>query len=301
MHVQRPPTLSIGLRRVWRAADPASAAPARCDAEDQDRPHRRVATLTGDYWVCASCGQMHRQLIREDLHEEYEAHYQRLIQASPPTEAQVQRRRQWLERFMPYQSTGRLLEIGSGLGVLLKAAAERGWHAVGNELTNTATNFAREFSQATVIAGPSEYFEPPGRDYDVIILNNVLEHLRSPRSVLSRLAEALRPGGVMYVQTLNGASLSLLARPLHWVYYYPDHLFVPTTASLEHYSRGAGLRMTWRKTHGFCSARHDAGLEERQYRSMGKGRRVVDKLISNLAGRLGLGHRIECMLVRPEN
>lgn len=300
MQVEHPVTISIGLRRVWSAADPASDAQAHCDAENDDRPHRRVATLTGDYWVCASCGQMHRRIIREDLHEEYEAHYERLIASSPPTDEQVARRARWLERFLPYQSTGRLLEIGSGLGVMLKAAVEQGWHAVGNELTKTASDFARDFSGAEVVTGPSENFTPPGRDYDVIILNNVMEHLRGPRSVLGRLAQSLRPGGVIYLQTLNGASLSLLARPLHWVYYYLDHLYVPTDASLLHYSRGAGLKMTWKKTHGFCSARHDAAQEATQYRRMSTGRRLADKLISGLAGRLGMGHRIECMMMKPE-
>ena len=128
--------------------------------------------------------------------------------------------------------------------------------------------------------------------YDVFLLNNVFEHLVEPHRVLCKLARALRPGGVIFIQTGNASSLSLWARPQDWVYFHPGHLHFPTLGSLQLYCDAAGLEIAQLKTHGFRSARTK---EER-----GGLRKPIDKLVASFAGRAGLGHRLKCLLRRPD-
>jgi len=127
--------------------------------------------------------------------------------------------------------------------------------------------------------------------YDVILCNNVFEHLRQPRHVLGKLAAALRPGGVMFFQTLSAQSASLWFRPADWLYYGEGHLFIPTRVSLARYFEDAGLQPIRFETHGFHSG---AGRPS----DAPPHRRVLDKCLAHVAGRLRWGHRVKYLLQR---
>jgi len=280
------------LRRFWRLAGSATERERRSDALDRDTVQRRLATARGDYWICSQTGQLAREWTRED--HESEAMYDD-DWSEAPDEAEFRARvagmRKRLDGYEPYRKTGNLFEVGVGQGAFLKAARDGGWNASGNELSPVGAQQARDASGAEVLVGPMEEIDLEPDHYDVFLLNNVFEHLVEPHRVLCRLARALRPGGVIFIHTGNASSLSLWVRPQHWVYFHPGHLHFPTRVSWNHYCAAAGLTIASYKTHGFRSARTK---EER-----GGLRKPVDKLVSSFAGRVGLGHRVRCLLRRP--
>ena len=49
----------------------------------------------------------------------------------------------------------------------------------------------------------------PDREYDAVICSHVLEHLSDPYTVSGRLADKLRPGGMLYVEVPSETSLKL--------------------------------------------------------------------------------------------
>ena len=125
--------------------------------------------------------------------------------------------------------------------------------------------------------------------FDVILCNNVFEHLRQPGAVLRKLAAGLRPGGVIFCQTLSAQSLSLWFAPTRWLYYGEGHLFIPTLRSLDLYFRGANLRAIRRETHGFRSVSVDASGAR-------VSRKRTEKMLALIAGRAGRGHRVKMLL-----
>jgi hypothetical protein len=111
---------------------------------------------------------------------------------------------------------------------------------------------------------------------------------------LCTLAEALRPGGVAFLQTLCAQSLSVLFQTRGWIYYGRGHLQMPTLVSFEHYFEKAGLVPIRFETHGFRSSNTP------RYKQTRQRRRRFDKLMSNIAGRLRRGHRAKVLLQKGE-
>ena len=78
--------------------------------------------------------------------------------------------------------------------------------------------------------------------YDVIVLCEVIEHLRQLRTELVRLAGRLRPGGRLVVRTQCYPSLAELSS--WWYARDPTHINFFAEPTLEHAARICGL--SWR-------------------------------------------------------
>lgn len=282
------------LRRVWAQTDPASRSMRTCDALGHDTPHQRLATHQGDYWICSLTGQFQRDQFPRRPADHYDGQWLPKLMAQQQVDKEVSHWKRRLQRYDPYRRSGRLLEVASGQGALLRAAVELGWQALGNDISPLVAEHAQRQSGAAFLVGPIEQAELEPDVYDVIILNNVLEHLESPMMVLRQLSAALRPGGVMYVQTLSAQSLSMMTQGPRWYYFDPGHLYVPTHVSMAHYIRRVGLTPLQCSTHGFRSR----PTHKRDHRTF--FRRVFDKVVANFTSLTHTGTRVEYLLQRPK-
>jgi 2-polyprenyl-6-hydroxyphenyl methylase/3-demethylubiquinone-9 3-methyltransferase len=103
----------------------------------------------------------------------------------------------------------RVLDVGSGGGLLAEGMAAAGAQVVGLEPGEATVNAARahldhsglavEYRQGTVEDVPDS---ETGR-YDLITCLEVLEHVPDPGATIARCADLLRPGGYLFVATLN--------------------------------------------------------------------------------------------------
>ena len=71
---------------------------------------------------------------------------------------------------------GRLLDIGTGAGTLLRTAVGRGWEAVGTELSSAMVDHVRSHTDLTIHHGVIEDVPLSPGSFDAIVLNHVLEH-----------------------------------------------------------------------------------------------------------------------------
>ncbi len=287
----------LTLRRAWRLSDPASGTLRLCDALGADTFQQRLSTSRGEYWICSETGQLARAEQIETPTSHYDAFWQQRIEQRPSdedTRREHARHLAKVRQFESYRQTGRLFEVGSGLGRLLHAAQELGWRADGNELSPLAVRFAESLSGVRVISGPMESVQLETAAYDVILMDNVFEHLLAPRAVLHAVAAALRPGGMIYLHTLCAQSLSVWWNPCDWYYFNRQHYFVPTKISMAYYFAGAGLEVLSQRTRGFTFGSVDGFDDGRKPRH----RTPLEKPCAYLAARVGLGHRIEFVVRR---
>jgi SAM-dependent methyltransferase len=98
---------------------------------------------------------------------------------------------------------GTILDIGCGIGLFLEEARRRGWEAQGVEVSSEAAGYAKEKLNLEVLVGRAEEVTFPRESVDVATLWHLLEHLEKPLTVLQGLQEALRPGGLLVVETPN--------------------------------------------------------------------------------------------------
>ncbi len=103
--------------------------------------------------------------------------------------------------------TGRLLEVGCGRGDLLRGAANLGWECAGIEMTPSYAEHARARYGLRIETGDVGASRLLSEEWDVIVMAAVLEHLYDPLGTLRRVAAALRPGGVVYIDVPNECSL----------------------------------------------------------------------------------------------
>ena len=98
----------------------------------------------------------------------------------------------------PGHSKGDLLEIGSGMGMLLLEARIRGLNAVGVEINHQLATYCREMG-LNVINDSIDSARLPDSSYDVVVMTQVLEHLLDPKRCLEIIYRVLRPGGCVYI------------------------------------------------------------------------------------------------------
>lgn len=109
-----------------------------------------------------------------------------------------------LQRVRPLQ--GRLLEVGCAHGWFLEAAGARGFETVGIE-PDTAIADLAEKRGLRVLRGLFPDVLDDGERFDVVIFNDVLEHIPDPRAVVQAAGRALVPEGHLVVNAPSSEGL----------------------------------------------------------------------------------------------
>jgi SAM-dependent methyltransferase len=117
---------------------------------------------------------------------------------------------------------GRLLDVGAGVGELLRVARAAGWDAVGVDVDPAVVAYARERG-VDVRPGELTALALPAGSFDLATLWNVIDFVPQPVSLLAECRRVLRPGGRIFVRTPNvpfqcagvrvTRGLSMLGRP----------------------------------------------------------------------------------------
>jgi len=209
-----------------------------------------------------------------------------------------------LDELEPHRGEGRLLDVGTSIGLFLHLACERGWDGVGTELGRRALANARDEYGLDVTARPLAEIEG---EFDVVTLNSVLEHVNEPRRMLAEVHERLRPGGALFLIVPNVDSLA--CRVLHEraaTFDGRNHLIYFSPRTLRRALEEEGFEVL--ETHTRVSSL-DAVLEQLAYREpyadagtggdplaeLVRGRREeVERLIVEL----DLGYKLHCLAVK---
>jgi SAM-dependent methyltransferase len=122
--------------------------------------------------------------------------------------------------------SGRLLEVGCGLGHLLARLQHR-YSVYGIDINSWALERAAETAPGAVLKeGSAEdlsHFEES--DFDLLIAKHVLEHLSNPEAAVAEFGRVLAPGGVAILATPNLDSPMRARKGDRWIGYKdPTHI-----------------------------------------------------------------------------
>lgn len=102
----------------------------------------------------------------------------------------------WIESYI---KNGKILDIGCASGGFLKIARSRGWETYGVEISEEASNIAREKHKLNVITGKLSDTCFDNEFFDVVTAGDVLEHVEDPKSFLFEINRILKKGGMVYI------------------------------------------------------------------------------------------------------
>lgn len=144
----------------------------------------------------------------------------------------------------PETEPGLVLDVGCGTGAYLKEWQHLGWRVVGLEPHEQSAAHARQILGAEVHNGSVEEVALPAATFDVITMCHSLEHIYSPKGVLTQLGHALRPGGRLLLMVPNFASWLRLLFGARWMSLeVPRHLYHFEAPTLARLLRSAGFRV----------------------------------------------------------
>jgi len=150
----------------------------------------------------------------------------------------------------------RVLDVGCGGGLLAESLAREGAQVTAIDLAPAMIEVARLHAAAAGLtidyrlAGAQELTRASPALFDVVTCMEMLEHVPEPAAMLGTLAQLLKPGGALFVSTLNrnlrsfllaivGAEylMNLIPRGTHEY----ERLIRP--AELARWARAAGLEL----------------------------------------------------------
>ena len=158
-------------------------------------------------------------LIKSLLHRAYSARRQKIFCAE-------------LKKMEGYRESNRILDIGCSFGGFLYAAKNLGWEAKGIEAVYDVGKHGKELYDLDIFFGTLEEAKLEPASFDVIRLNNIIEHIPLPSQFLADVSKLLRKGGLLSVSTPNFDSYSVSICGKEWIYFDGQHhivLFTPAT------------------------------------------------------------------------
>ncbi len=171
--------------------------------------HPTLGPYSGEYLVCKACGTLVSQApFQPNLYDEkYWTERQTLHHGLPGIEDRArldlpERCVHWLRRLLSVRlPPAKVLEVGCGHGGYLALLGWAGYDATGTELSSWTCRFAHETFGVRVLSGPVEKQSFSPGFFDVVVLNDVIEHLPDPIATLGHCAGLLAPDGIFAVQT----------------------------------------------------------------------------------------------------
>ena len=200
------------------SASPAAPSPA-ARARVCWCGHPTLTAYSADYHVCHACGTLVSRAplppeaftVQNDSGELYSKDYWHERQTEHHGLPDITRRARldlpercthWLHHLLARRlPPARVLELGCAHGGYVALLGWAGFTATGTEMSPWVVEFSRQTFGIDALAGPIETQPFAAGSFDVIVLNDVLEHLPTPAATLAHCAGLLAPDGFFVIQT----------------------------------------------------------------------------------------------------
>jgi len=197
-----------------------------------------------------------------------------------------------LDLILKFKNKGNLADIGCGNGWFLEVAKKK-FLVSGVELNNSLLNFTSKKLKIPVYRKIDLLKD---KDYDVITLFDIIEHVSEPMDLLRKVSKKLKKGGIILIYTPNKDSLAFsYMRENHQLFNAPIHITYLCAKSF--YFIPKVLKVIYLKTFGL-----DMGDIYAYERDISKKKDLAISIkknvnvVQDITDRLGFGNHLRVIL-----
>lgn len=137
----------------------------------------------------------------------------------------------------------KLLDIGCGMGESLLYHKNRGCEVQGTETDNNVSLVAKHFDLKIHIGDFNKDNYVTG-SFDVVIMEQVIEHLLDPHKTLVDIAGVMKSDGSLIVSTPNACGWGMRLFGKKWINWHtPYHLHIFSSTSMRALAKTAGMKI----------------------------------------------------------
>lgn len=139
---------------------------------------------------------------------------------------------------------GKVFDIGAGTGLFLAELKKRGWKIDGLELSSTARKDAKKRFGVILKSGDFLNLKKVDKDFDLVVLNNVIEHLYKPRETVEKIAKIVKKDGYVLISCPNINSIGAVIFGRKWYAMdAPRHVYQFSPDSLKMILESSGFKV----------------------------------------------------------
>lgn len=175
-------------------------------------------------WECQNC---HHQFIKESADYEtiYNDAYFHGAEGGYPdyleNADQLLAQGRWYGNLVnKYTEPGRILDVGTASGHILKGFTETGWSGLGLEPNKAMVDIGRKELHLEMINKGIETFENDEK-FDLISMIQVISHISGINLALKKASELTKPNGLLLIETWKRDSWVYSFTKMHWHEYNP--------------------------------------------------------------------------------
>ncbi|NQE45998.1 Ubiquinone biosynthesis O-methyltransferase [ANME-1 cluster archaeon GoMg2] len=121
----------------------------------------------------------------------------------------------WMRYLRKYKESGRLLDLGCGLGFFLRYA-EKYYETYGIDLSHFGIKEAKKRCNTEMVVGSATYIPFKDNYFDVITCFDLLEHMENPKDAIAECYRLLKDDGLLVITTPNISSNGLKWKKEKW-------------------------------------------------------------------------------------
>jgi SAM-dependent methyltransferase len=126
----------------------------------------------------------------------------------------------YARKIRKFINPGKVLDVGSAAGFILKGFENMGWKGTGIEPNETMVEYGTKNLELDLYHDTLETFKPDSK-FHLVIMIQVIAHLSDVNLSISKISDLLEPGGFLLVETWNRSSITARLFGKHWHEYSP--------------------------------------------------------------------------------
>ena len=206
------PRSTLSLHAAPQVATTGEAASRACPACGSTRWSASAFLANGRFPLvhCEGCGLGALTIADADEggFDEYWSEVNQRIYADPAVVRELAAKyERYYRSAEPAVPNNRFLDVGSGAGVSVGTAAKLGFQAVGIEPSANAVALSRQRYDVPITHGLLGTDDALPRDFGLLSLWDVIEHVEDPESLVRACHAHLAQGGVMILETPDEGAL----------------------------------------------------------------------------------------------